>query len=95
MSGKLYPELRVGMRKVRLTPTVDIVDGKKVVTENAPVYVYDTSGPYSDPEVEIDLRRGLPKLRAPWIAKRKPGDTQMALAKRGIVTEEMESSPRT
>ena len=90
MSGKLYPELRVGMRKVRLTPTVDIVDGKKVVTENAPVYVYDTSGPYSDPEVEIDLRRGLPKLRAPWIAKRKPGDTQMALAKRGIVTEEME-----
>ena len=49
MSGKLYPELRVGMRKVRLTPTVDIVDGKKVVTENAPVYVYDTSGPYSDP----------------------------------------------
>ena len=90
MSGKLYPELRVGMRKVRLTPTVDIVDGKKVVTENAPVYVYDTSGPYSDPEVEIDLRRGLPKLRAPWIAKRKPGDTQMAMAKRGIVTEEME-----
>ena len=90
MSGKLYPELRVGMRKVRLTPTVDIVDGKKVMTENAPVYVYDTSGPYSDPNVEIDLRRGLPKLRAPWIAKRKPGDTQMALAKRGVITEEME-----
>lgn len=90
MSGTLYPELRVGMRRVRLAPTVDIVDGKKVMTENAPVYVYDTSGPYSAPDVQIDLKRGLPKLRAPWIAKRKPGDTQMALAKRGVITEEME-----
>lgn len=90
INGTLYPELRVGMRRVRLTPTVDIVDGKKVVTENAPVYVYDTSGPYSDPDVEIDLRRGLPKMRAPWIAKRKSGETQMALAKRGVITEEME-----
>ena len=90
MSGKLYPDLRVGMRRVRLTPTVDIVDGKKVMTENAPVYVYDTSGPYSDPDVETDLKRGLPKLRAPWIAKRQPGETQMALAKRGVITEEME-----
>lgn len=61
MPGKLYPDLRVGMRRVRLTPTIDIVDGnKKVMTDNPPVYIYDTSGAYSDPNVEIDLTRGCP-----------------------------------
>ena len=90
MPGKIYPDLRVGMRKVRLTPSVSVVDGKKVMEDNAPVYIYDTSGPYSDPNVEIDLSKGLPKLRQPWIGARKEGETQMALAKRGIVTQEME-----
>ncbi len=37
---------------------------------NPPVYVYDTSGPYSDPQASIDIRKGLPALRAPWIAER-------------------------
>lgn len=90
MPGTIYPDIRVGMRKVRLTPTVTIEKGKKTVEENAPVLVYDTSGPYSDPDVEIDLRKGLPKLRQQWIDGRKEGETQMALAKRGIVTQEME-----
>src|ERR1700740_1305498 len=36
--------------------------------------VYDTSGPYTDPSVQIDLKKGLPKLRAPWIAARGRGD---------------------
>ena len=90
IEGKLYPELRVGMRKVRLTPSVSVVDGKKVMEDNAPVYIYDTSGAYSDPNVEIDLSKGLPKLRQSWIDSRKEGETQMALAKRGIVTQEME-----
>ena len=90
MNGVIYPELRVGMRRVNLTPTVTIENGEKRMEENAPVYVYDTSGPYSDPKVEIDLEKGLPKLRKPWIEARKEGETQMALAKRGVITQEME-----
>ena len=90
MNGEIYPELRVGMRRVNLTPTVTIEKGEKRMSENAPVYVYDTSGPYSDPNVEIDLEKGLPKLRQPWIDARKEGETQMALAKRGVITQEME-----
>ena len=70
MNGVIYPELRVGMRRVNLTPTVTIENGEKRMEENAPVYVYDTSGPYSDPKVEIDLEKGLPKLRKPWIEGR-------------------------
>ena len=49
MQGSLHPDVRVGMRKVSLTPTVTVKDGKKIMTENPPVYLYDTSGPYSDP----------------------------------------------
>ena len=48
MQGSLHPDVRVGMRKVSLTPTVTVKDGKKIMTENPPVYLYDTSGPYSD-----------------------------------------------
>ena len=90
LNGTIHPDIRVGMRRVRLTPTVDIIDGKRIQTENDPVYIYDTSGPYSDPDIETDLSKGLPKLRKAWTDKRKPGDTQLALAKRGIITEEME-----
>ena len=90
MSGEIYPELKVGMRRVNLTPTVTIENGEKRREENAPVYIYDTSGPYSDPNVEINLEKGLPKLRQPWIESRKEGETQMALAKRGVITQEME-----
>ncbi len=70
MEGKIHPEIRVGMRKVNLTPTVSIENGKKVYKENVPVYVYDTSGIYSDPNAEIDLKKGLPRMREPWILKR-------------------------
>ena len=41
MQGTLFPFVKVGMQKVNLTPTVTVVDGKKVMTPNAPVYVYD------------------------------------------------------
>ena len=53
MQGQLHPYLKVGMRKVNLTPTVVVENGKKVMTENAPVYIYDTSGAYSDPEQKV------------------------------------------
>ncbi|WP_425480730.1 phosphomethylpyrimidine synthase ThiC [Sciscionella sediminilitoris] len=48
--------------------------------------LYDTSGPYTDEDAEIDLHRGLPKLREPW---RVSGNTQLGNAKAGVVTEEM------
>ena len=88
MKGEIYPDLRVGMRRINLTPTVTNDNGKRVEKPNDPVLVYDTSGPYSDPNVEINLSKGLPKLRQPWIDRRR--GTQMECAKRGIITEEME-----
>src|SRR5689334_2320484 len=58
---------------------------------NPAVSVYDTSGPYTDPAVRIDLLQGLPKLRSKWVAARRGGNqSQMHFARRGIVTPEME-----
>ena len=50
MQGNLFPFIQVGMQKVNLTPTVTMTDGEKVMTPNEPVYIYDTSGPFSDSE---------------------------------------------
>lgn len=74
MNGKLFPFIRVGMQKVNLTPTVKIVNGEKVMTPNTPVYIYDTSGPFSDPSMQIDLKKGLPRMRESWITAR--GDVE-------------------
>lgn len=71
MQGKLFPDIKVGMRKVTLTPTVDVrEDGTQCIKENQPVYVYDTSGPFGDEQVAIDLKKGLPRMRESWILKR-------------------------
>jgi phosphomethylpyrimidine synthase len=54
--------------------------------------VYDTSGPYTDATATVDVRAGLPALRAPWIAAREPVDgaaTQLAWARAGVITPEM------
>ncbi|HEX4870794.1 MAG TPA: phosphomethylpyrimidine synthase ThiC [Nevskiaceae bacterium] len=64
------PDLQVPMREISLTPT----RGRDGIEPNAPVTVYDTSGPYTDPAQTIDLLHGLPALRAGWIAER--GDTE-------------------
>ncbi len=63
-------DLRVPMREVAQTAT-KIRDG---IEPNPPLTVYDTSGPYTDPEVTIDLLQGLPALRADWIAERADSD---------------------
>lgn len=128
IDGELFP-IKVAMRRVNLTPTVDVVNGEKIMTENAPVYVYDTSGVYTDPNVKIDINEGLPRIREAMIANRDDLEqlpritseygrmreddpaldnirfahryaprraakgkeiTQMALAKKGIITPEME-----
>lgn len=70
LQGTLFPELQVGMRKVIQMPTVSIKNGAEVRNENEPVFIYDTSGVYSDPNIEVDLKKGLPRLREPWILKR-------------------------
>ena len=70
LPGTLFPELRVAMRKVEQVPSTNFVDGEKVLTPNPEVYVYDTSGPFSDPNAEIDLKKGLPRLREEWISRR-------------------------
>jgi len=71
--GHLFPEIRVAMRRINQYPTVTIVDGKRHEESNAPVTVYDTSGPYTDPEYKHDINRGLPRLRQQWVIDR--GDT--------------------
>jgi phosphomethylpyrimidine synthase len=58
--GALHRELRVPMREITVHPAAG----------EPPLTVYDSSGPYTDPAVTIDIARGLPALRAPWIAAR-------------------------
>lgn len=129
VKGSIYPDIRVPMRQINLTPTVKIVDGERILRENAPVTVYDTSGVYTDPEVHTDINKGIPRIREQWISTRddleqlselsseygrmreadksldsirfahrylprraKDGKaiTQMALARQGVITPEME-----
>lgn len=66
VKGKLFP-IKVAMREVALGDTV--VNGK-VVAHNLPVTVYDTSGPFTDPELEINVRKGIPRIREKWILQR-------------------------
>jgi len=70
-SKKVYvegsrPDIRVPMREIELTPTT----GSFGEEENLPVRVYDTSGPYTDLEYSVDIRKGLPALRSAWIQER-------------------------
>lgn len=70
-SRKVYvegsrPDIRVPMREITLDDTPTDMGGEK----NDPLYVYDTSGPYTDPTVEIDVRKGLAPLRENWILER-------------------------
>jgi phosphomethylpyrimidine synthase len=65
------PDLRVAMREITLSQTPTLFGGEP----NAPVTVYDPSGPYTDPQAHIDLTAGLAPLRAAWIEER--GDTEL------------------
>jgi phosphomethylpyrimidine synthase len=60
-------DIQVPLRRVKLQPTRDF-DGN--LTPNEPVLLYDTTGPYTDPLVRIDLAKGLTPLRLPWILER-------------------------
>jgi phosphomethylpyrimidine synthase len=85
--GQQHPDLRVPIREVDLTPSAG----------EPPLRVYDTSGPYTDPSVPIDIARGLPPLRAPWILGR--GDVESCagrdarLEDNGLKRDEIPSVP--
>jgi phosphomethylpyrimidine synthase len=64
-----HPDIRVPMREIRQSATSASFGSEP----NPPVWVYDTSGPYTDPDVRIDIRSGLPSPRTQWIRER--GDT--------------------
>ncbi len=81
-------DIRVPMRKITQT-SLKTSEGEE---KQPPIFVYDSSGPYTDPKVSFDIKEGLPSSR-PWLKKRleeDPLSTQMSLAKKGIVTPEME-----
>src|SRR5580704_13343198 len=67
VAGKLHVDLRVPFREISLAPTKSL-NGE--IEVNEPVRVYDTSGPWGDPDVDVDVTRGLPPLRAKWIRDR-------------------------
>lgn len=71
--GKLH-DIKVAMREITLTDTVHKFNNSNKVEKNASVTVYDTSGPYTDPTIQIDLKKGLPRLREQWILQR--GDVE-------------------
>ncbi|MFL1998882.1 phosphomethylpyrimidine synthase ThiC [Lysinibacillus irui] len=74
-SKKVYvegsrPDVLVPMREIALSPTTGSFGNE----ENAPIRVYDTSGPYTDPSYQVDITKGLPALRSGWIQER--GDVE-------------------
>ncbi len=75
-SGTIHNELRVPMREITLTKRDD------AAAPEPSLVVYDTSGPYTDPKVEIDLRNGLAPLRLPWILGRGDAESHAGRAVR-------------
>ncbi len=65
-----HPDVRVPLREISQADTPTMFGGEK----NPPVFVYDCSGPYTDPAAKIDIRKGLPALREPWILERKDSE---------------------
>ncbi|HEY1087161.1 MAG TPA: phosphomethylpyrimidine synthase ThiC, partial [Archangium sp.] len=125
VGGELHKDLRVPMREVSQSDTKH-ADGR--ITHNPSMTIYDTSGPFSDPTVDIDLRKGIPEVRTwvkqraeleqlpglsssygqsrlddprlaklrfqsitrPWRARGGKSITQLAAARQGLITPEME-----
>ncbi len=71
IKGELFP-IEVAMREISLSNTKLSNGGTE---ENLPVTVYDTSGPYTDPNITIDIRKGIPRLREEWILNREDVNT--------------------
>lgn len=68
VKGQIFPDIQVAMREIELTPTTHSMTGIKV--PNPAVTVYDTSGPYTDLSKEIDVHKGIERIREKWILER-------------------------
>ena len=90
IQGRLFDDVRVGVRQVNLSPSEIVVDGKKQYLPNKPISIYETIGAYGDNDIKISFQDGLPQIRRNWVTDRKKGETQMYFAKKGIITPEME-----
>jgi phosphomethylpyrimidine synthase len=93
-SRKIYvtgsqPDLRVPMREISQSDTPASFGAEP----NPPIYVYDTSGAYTDADVPIDVRKGLPAVRAPWIDAR--GDTEALSGLSSAFSRERAADDRT
>jgi phosphomethylpyrimidine synthase len=91
-SKKVYvtgsrPDLKVPFREISLSDTPSSFGAEK----NPPVMVYDTSGPYTDPDYQIDIRNGLPSLRSKWIDERN--DTEFLEGPSSIFGHERKTNP--
>jgi len=91
-SKKVYvtgsrPDLKVPFREISLSDTPSSFGAEK----NPPVMVYDTSGPYTDPDYQIDIRNGLPSLRSQWIHERN--DTEFLDGPTSVFGHERKTNP--
>ncbi|MFA5060097.1 MAG: phosphomethylpyrimidine synthase ThiC [Candidatus Omnitrophota bacterium] len=89
VKGKAFEGIQVPFREISQAPSVT-VENKKV--SNPPLRLYDTSGPYTDPAVKIDIRHGLPELRKKWILDR--GDVQVLSSPTSQYRNEREADAR-
>jgi phosphomethylpyrimidine synthase len=76
VDGAIHPDIKVPFREIKLASTIiqNSAGSEPIEEKNDPVLVYDTSGPYTDPDVEIDVRKGLTPIRQQWILAR--GDVE-------------------
>ena len=103
VEGKIHP-IKVAMREISLADSLIGGDEKNPILEpNEPIRVYDTSGPYTEPTVSIDVHKGLPKLRQTWVEARDDtevlqgatsGYSQQRLADEGLDHIRFESLPK-
>jgi len=75
VQGEIHKDIRVAMREISLADSKPMfTDGEFKKDNNAPITVYDTSGPYTDPSIDIDVKEGVPRIREQWILDR--GDVE-------------------
>ncbi len=75
VDGEIHKNIKVAMREISLADSGAMFsEGTFSKKENAPITIYDTSGPYTDPTIEIDVRKGIPAIRKQWILDR--GDVE-------------------
>ena len=84
VEGNLHPDIRVPFREIKLASTIiqNSAGDEPIEEKNDPVLVYDTSGPYTDPEVDIDVRKGLSPIRREWIVARGDVETYAGRSER-------------